>query len=101
MRYFALDGTPLGAPAIRHSAVEDDPPYTTTPSHVRVYDEGDNEHPWMLDAFDCVTGFYSEDVRTFATEDEAVAFIPAFVASNAFPPVRPLVRSISYVPVEV
>lgn len=81
MRYFTLDAVEIPRPAYVQSVADDDP-YTTRPSFVRIYDEGDEEHPWMVDAVDKYTGHYTEDVRTFATEAEAVAFVPEFVAFN-------------------
>lgn len=81
MRYFTLDAVEIPRPAYIQSVADDDP-YTTRPSFLRISDQDDDEFPWVLDGVDKYTGHYSEDVRTFATEAEAVAGIPEFVAFN-------------------
>lgn len=81
MRYFLPNGVEVPDPGVRVSIDVDDEDYTSSPTWLRVYEEGDEDFPWMLDGFSR-DGGYTEDVRTFRTLEEALAFIPDFVQSN-------------------
>lgn len=59
---------------------DDDDGYTWRPTTLRIVREGDDERPWMLDAWDRETGRYTELVWTFETFAQAVASLPDFVA---------------------
>jgi hypothetical protein len=80
MRWFTTSGTEIAAPDVTVSLTDD---YTTRPTFLRVYDEGDIEHPWMIDGIDH-DGVYTEACYTFATEAEAVAALTRFMAENGY-----------------
>lgn len=55
--------------------------YTSMPTKLRIVRQGDDECPWVLDAWDPQTGHYSVEVWTFETFGQCVASIPDFVAT--------------------
>lgn len=66
------------------SKKEDSDPYTSEPTHLRVYreDHGD-EFPWCIDGLDD-EGRYTEDVRRFATLAECFMYADLFVADTEY-----------------
>lgn len=57
--------------------------YTSIPTKIRIVREGDDEYPWMVDAYNTVTGAYTDQWLTFATFAEAVDAIPYFIENYA------------------
>ena len=61
-----------------------DDPYTSRPTHLRVYreDTGD-EYPWHIDGADN-EGRFTEDVRRFETQAECLTYADLFVADTTY-----------------
>lgn len=80
MRYFKPDGTEVTE--FKHKICMGEANYTRKPEVLRVYEEdcGD-DWPWHLDGFDS-NGLYTEDVRRYKSEEEAISHIPDFVKEN-------------------
>lgn len=79
VRFYTPSGEPTGQPY--REVATSGPDYTDRPTVVRVYDGGFDPHPWDLDGADA-SGYYTEACWSFATEAEATAAIPAFVAQH-------------------
>lgn len=60
----------------------DDDAYTSEPTKLRIVREGDDEYPWVLDAYDPATGKYSNSAWSFATHAEVVSVIPDFIRAE-------------------
>ena len=65
-----------------------DDPYTSRPTHLRVYreDTGD-EYPWHIDGADN-EGRFTEDVRRFETQAECLTYADLFVADTTYDGVK-------------
>lgn len=56
--------------------------YTSTPTHLRIYREDTGDaFPWHIDGAD-ETGHFTEDVRRYATLEQAVAAMTEFVSDQ-------------------
>lgn len=66
-------------------STETDDPYTSEPTHLRIYREDDygDEYPWCIDGLDA-EGRYTEDVRRFASHAECVMYADLFVADTTY-----------------
>lgn len=83
MKFYLPDGTPTERPYGEDPVwgLADDG-YTSNPTHLRIWqDETGDEWTWHIDGANS-EGRYTEDVRRFVTEQEAIDMIAEFVQEN-------------------
>lgn len=76
--FYDLAGNPAPQPYVKPYDGEGDG-YTSDATHVRIVDEGYEDYTWVVDGVDGA-GRFTEDVRSFATLEDAQAFVPEFIA---------------------